>query len=667
VNSVPSPISVVLRAFLKWWWLIAVCVALGVGVGYFIRTQQVDAFQAKVTLQIGGDPRAGTTSTEGTAELVTVYSVFVRRPLVLQAVIDDLQLGITPDDLNFMMAVVTSEDAPLLEVTITDTEAGRAATIANRIARELINQSPEYSESAEEAFLRQELSLIQQQITDLRNQHDQKVAEAAALTSAFDLSQNLEERNVILDNIGQLQEIYATMSSTLNNQANRVQILEPAVPNYTPASSSATASIILAGVGGLVLSVVTIMFITFFDDRLRWEENMPDTILGVKVLGPLGLVPRNKLPLYVLSMPDTIESEVMRQVRAKIVLASGGTIPKVITVASFDSGDGKTLTASNMAAAAADSGLRTILVDGDMRKGDLHEIFRLPNVTGLSDVLSGREDIELLLSQSLLDSGYDRLTILTSGRTTTDPAALLSGPRFARVIELLSQQFDAVILDSVPTIGGPDMVFLGEVSDGVIIVVHGQRTTLSGFRRTLQTLQQSPKVNIYGVVFNRIRLQVSGTYGHGTTYYRRTPTVTPEKLSQELLQNGKRGLFNFRSNVRFDSQGERLYSVAACATRMGTSNQTVQEWLRVGYLKGEKHGRRWWIKESEISNFLSRLPRHQVQPNSNSAETYPSKANGTTPNKPEAANPSDVIRNQREALLGYVREPGRPEDDSENT
>jgi Mrp family chromosome partitioning ATPase len=232
----------------------------------------------------------------------------------------------------------------------------------------------------------------------------------------------------------------------------------------------------------------------------------------------------------------------------------------------------------------------------------------------------------------------------------------------------LSKQFDAIILDSVPTIGGPDTAFLAEASDGVVIVVHGQRTTLTGLRRTLQMLQQSQKVNVYGVVFNRVRLQVSGTYGYGTTYYRRTPTMTPEMLNQELLSTGKRRLFNFRSNVRFDSSGERLYSLAACATRLGTSNRTVQEWLRVGYLKGEKQRGRWWIREREINNFLSRLPRQRVpiQTNADFNEDYHPSANGTADGNAEVVHPTDILLNKREALLGYVREPGQPPDDSEN-
>jgi capsular exopolysaccharide synthesis family protein len=650
-----------LRALLRWWWLIAIATALGAGVGYFVRSQQADLFSSKATLLVGCDPRYCGTNYYyyDTNPMLLVYRELAHRPIILEAVAEDLQLGITATDLQYMLTVTDAENASLLELTITDTDAGRAATIANRIAQELIDYSAFSSVTEEQAFIRQQLSQIAGQIDDLRAQHDAKVAEAANLTSAYDIQQNLADRDLILENIGELQKIYADLAAGLGSDAGQVSMFEPAVPNYIPFASGSMTSVILAGVGGFMLSVVTIMIITFFDDRLRWQDNASDTVMGVKALGPLGLVPQSKLPLYVMTMPDTIESEVMRQLRAKIVLAAGGVQPRVITIASYDSGDGKTVTASNLAVATAQTGLRTLLIDGDMRKGDLHEVFRLPNVVGLSDVLISRDEIEKVLPQVLLDSGYDNLTIMTSGRASADPAALLSGPRLGRMIELLKRQFDVIIMDSVPTIGGPDTAFLAEASDGVVIVVHGQRTTQTALRRTLQMLQQGHDITIFGVVFNRIRLQVSSSYGYGYSYYRRTASLTPEKLSKELVDPKKRGLFS-RSNIRYNKQGERLYSLNACAVRLGTSTKTVEEWLRVGYLKGEKHRGRLWVKESEIDALLNRLPRQHIDFESGLAESATTNGGG----KAEAADLTSMLREQREALLDYVREPSSDDTDA---
>jgi capsular exopolysaccharide synthesis family protein len=665
VNNTPSPLPIILKALLKWWWLIAISIALGAGVGYYVRSQQPDLFTSKATLLIGCDPRyCGSGSFVEENPLLPVYAELARRPIILETVIEDLELGLSADELNGMMEIRAIPSASLLEITITDTNAGRAATIANGVARGLINSSVTGGSQQEQEFIQQELRQIENQIDDLRAQHDEMVADAANLTSAFDIQQNLTERSTILSSIGELQTIYAGLAASLGSDAAQVSQFEPAVPNYNPSASGSMVSVVLAGAGGLVLSVVTVGFITFFDDRLRWQEGSAETVMGVKVLGPLGLVPRGKLPLYVVTMPDTIESEVVRQLRAKIVLAAGGVPPKVLTVSSYDSGDGKTVAASNMAVAAAQSGLRTVLIDGDMRKGDLHEIFRLPNVFGLSDILAAREEVEKTLSQSLLDSGYDNLTIVTSGRTMADPAALVSGPRLGRVIDILKRQFDFVVIDSVPTIGGPDTAFLAECSDGVVIVVHAQRTTQAAFRRTLQMLKEGHNIRIYGVVFNRIRLQVSSGYGYGYSYYRRTQGITAEALNKEPLNTKRRGLFS-RPNISFNSQGERLYSLRACAVRLGTSTNTVEEWLRVGYLKAEKRRGRLWVKESEIDALLNRLPRQHIDLQPELGEKAHAATNGD--GRGDTTDVTSLLREQRQALLDYVREPTPPDDGESKT
>jgi capsular exopolysaccharide synthesis family protein len=345
--------------------------------------------------------------------------------------------------------------------------------------------------------------------------------------------------------------------------------------------------------------------------------------------------------------------------RAKLVLATDGAQPKVITIASYDSGDGKSVTSANLALATAESGLRTLLIDGDIRKGNLHEFFGLPNVMGLSDILAGRDELGVLLSRALLDSKFDNLTLLTAGRASSNPAVLLSKPRFGDLIRLLRGQFDAIVMDSVPTIGGPDSAFLAEHSDGVVIVVHGQRTTGRSLRRTLQTLRQGANrgVNIYGIVFNRIALQLTSTYNQ--PYYRRNLAISPEKLDQEMINAGKRpALAGRNSNVMIDPSGLRLYSVAATSVQLGVSKETMQEWVRTGFIKAEKRNRREWISETEISQLLERLPRHEL-PVGNTQPGLPTK-NAT--GKLSSGKLRDLLGGQRDALLASARDNNPTED-----
>lgn len=637
-----------LRALLKWWWLIAVAVALGVGVGYLMRTEQVPLYYARSAVIVGGSDGPVPVGIDNRE--LDGYRVLIRRTAMLQPVIDDLGLNISVGDLQGRLSVETTFNSAVIGIGITDTDPERAALIANRIVQELIAQTTDRATLLDLDFVNGQIDDIQGQITRLQTTYDELVESAAALDSAFDLNQNLIERDQIETTIQDLRELLLDLVA--NAPQSAVQVFEAATPNYFPITSNGSLDLIIAGVGGGVLAVLTIVLFAFFDDRLQWEEGGQDTVNGVRILGPLGIIPRKRLPLYVDASPQSIETEALRQVRAKAALVAGGAQPRVLTITSYDSGEGKTLTTANMALEIARSGMRTLVVDGDMRRGDIHEIFRVPNMFGLSDLLVAQESLESMLPQALVDSGYDNLTLMTAGRSMADPAALLSRPRFARLIETLRTHFDAILLDAVPTLGGPDAAFLAEASDGVIIIVNARRTRLSSLQRTLQELQQAPDVNILGVVYNRVRLQVTSKYNNN--YYRQTASLTPDQLGAEMKRPGT-GPLALRANVILGPDGERLYSITACAARLGVKKQMIREWVKTGSLQAERRLLRTWVRESSIQLLLEQRRLHNYQSAQSQAEATrqpvaDSPANGTDqlPNQ---------LREQREALLDFVQKP----------
>ena len=659
----PSPIQIIIKLALQWWWLLAISVALGGGTGYFIRAKQPDVYYARASVLFGTSFTSTQTvsSLQELNDMISIYSGLVRQPIILTPVIEKLNLNMSVDELNRHMTVTEVEKLPLLNISIASTDAASAANIANAVAQEMIDQSPTEHVSDAMKFRNQQLSDLSAQINNLKAQYDKAVAAGANLTSSYDIAQNFQEQTNTLATMRELQQLYANMGQSAGDQGNLVMsIFEPAAASTAFVVSSSIVSVLLSAAAGLILAIVTIILIWFFDDRLQWNDDL-ERVEDINVIGPLGLIPRNKLPLYADNMPDTIEVEVLRQLRAKLVLATNNAQPKVVVLTSYDSGDGKSVTSANLALVTAESGLRTLLIDGDMRKGNLHEFFGLPNVMGISDILTGRDDLNLLLSRALLDSNIDNLTLLTAGRATSNPAALLGRPRFGELIQILRGQFDAIVVDSVPTIGGPDAAFLAEHSDGVVIVVHAQRTTRRKLHLTVQSLQQgaNSKVNIYGVVFNRIALQLTSTYHQ--PYYRRNLAINRDTLNKEMITASKHPGFSGRNtNVIVDPNGIRLYSVAAASVQLGISKETLQEWVNSGHIKSEKQSRRSWISETEISNFLDRLPRHEIPVDPKVSQSQTPRKNTT--GKLSSGKLRDLMGG-RDALLASARDNDPKSDD----
>ena len=283
----------------------------------------------------------------------------------------------------------------------------------------------------------------------------------------------------------------------------------------------------------------------------------------------------------------------------------------------------------------------------------------MPNVYGLSDILASSDPISSLLSGSLIDSGFENLAVLPSGRAAEDPASLLSSVRFEELTSILRREFDAVIIDGAPTIAGLDSIFLGEHSDGVIIVLNTRHTRLSGLRRSLEGLSDAQGVQILGIVFNRVRLQVTTRYSN--YYYRRTSGLKPKRLGREM-QNPRTGLRTLSANVMLDPHSnERLFSIPASAMRLGVRKHTIRNWISTGYLVTERHYLRRWVRASTLDKMLEETMKHRTTASSPAIEEEEPVVQVASPN---GTGPLPDALRRRDAILGYASQSESPEDQS---
>jgi protein-tyrosine kinase len=188
--------------------------------------------------------------------------------------------------------------------------------------------------------------------------------------------------------------------------------------------------------------------------------------------------------------------EQYRRLAAVLHDAQSTTGLQVVMIASAVAGEGKTLTASNLALTFSESyQKRVLLIDGDLRRPTLHSVFRLETASGLADGLSSASNQKMLVRQV-----SQRLAVLPAGRPSSDPMAGLTSDRMKRLLDEARQSFDWVILDTPPVMLLPDAHLMTSMVDGTVLVVRAGSTPFELVRRAADALGRS---RIVGTVLNR--------------------------------------------------------------------------------------------------------------------------------------------------------------------
>lgn len=207
-------------------------------------------------------------------------------------------------------------------------------------------------------------------------------------------------------------------------------------------------------------------------------------------------------------------SEAYRTLRTNILFSKGANFPKVLVITSTQPNEGKTVTSCNLGLAFAQSGHKTIIIDADLRRPTIHQMFGLSRLHGFSTLLEQKSTIEEAI-QHIDECNID---IITSGPTAEDPTELLSSKALGSIVDDLKQQYDIIIIDTPPVGMVTDASILTTVSTGVILVlkegtVHGRQ-----FARVKEQLERVGG-KILGTVFNMVGNPSSGSNKYYTYYY----------------------------------------------------------------------------------------------------------------------------------------------------
>ena len=311
--------------------------------------------------------------------------------------------------------------------------------------------------------------------------------------------------------------------------ANEVSIETYSRLPKSPVGPARLRNIIVALLLSLMGGVGLAFLLDFLDDTVKSVEDVDRYIH----LPALALIPsggdkrltgiRSGPPVQgqsdttALAMINDVRSpiaESYRHLRTSLLLSSAGKPPKTILITSSQPAEGKTTTGINTAFMLAQTGAEVLMMDCDLRRPRLHAQFGLPNTKGLTTWLSGERDLKSLIQQC---DKAPNLHVLTSGPVPPNPAELLGSEEMRKLLGMLGEQYAHIIIDSPPAISFTDASILSTMVDGVIIVVHGGRSSRAVVRRTKQQLLDVG-AHIFGVVLNNVKVESHDDYYYSRYY-----------------------------------------------------------------------------------------------------------------------------------------------------
>jgi non-specific protein-tyrosine kinase len=267
---------------------------------------------------------------------------------------------------------------------------------------------------------------------------------------------------------------------------------------------------VVAVIVGLMLGLGAAFVVEYLDDSLRRTEDIK-AITGLPVLAVVPVEPPPDNRPIALSEPSEFAVEVYRGLRTSIQFLGLDTPLRVIQVTSSLPGEGKTTTATNLAVVLTQAGFDVVLVDGDLRRPCVHEVFSVPLRPGLTETLVAAETVEMAISH------LDRLHVVPAGSMAPNPSEMLSSTRFAALVKQLSSRYQYVIIDSAPVLPVADSLALSRAVDGVLVVGQANRTSKKTLNEGLSRLHQVG-APVIGLVLNRAAERSSQGYGYGYGY-----------------------------------------------------------------------------------------------------------------------------------------------------
>lgn len=326
-----------------------------------------------------------------------------------------------------------------------------------------------------------------------------------------------------------LGEEYQKKTIEVASTFSPVRVIEEARANFKPVSPNRILDIIIGCVVGTILGIGIVILLAYTDSTIYSPDELEKVGLNVFTAIPLitddMLIP-NKSEAVVTPIkaqpsphlltyfnPKSPVTESYRSLRTAVQFASVNKKVQTLLLTSSIPQEGKSTTSTNTAIVFAKNGLKTLLIDCDLRRPVEHSIFNLPKEPGLVNCLVG----SVSLSEAISETGIPNLSILTSGTIPPNPSELIGSRKMVELLGELKQSYDMIIIDSPPIGAVTDGVLLSTMTDACVLITRAKRTKIEYIEKTLEELERVG-VKPIGAVLNDF--DIAQSYGSTYKYYR---------------------------------------------------------------------------------------------------------------------------------------------------
>ncbi len=534
------------------WWLLALMLVGAAVTAFVLSRLSTPVYRATTTLLIeakGNDAMnsADYAAIRASESLAQTYASLLQSRTVAEEVYKRLDLANKPGATFGTVQANPVAGTQLIRVNADNSAPEMAALVVNTVASVFIEQNYQRQTSG----YSQSQDSLARQLDYLEGQINQTTTALAALQNAQGVAESAERarQEELLAQYNQnytslLQSIENVRLAAIQSTSNIIQV-EPAITPTRPLRPNVMLNTVVAGVLGLLAGVILALIEDFLDDTVKSPEAASQQ-LHLPIIGMVLNFDAERERLITLLKPRSPAAESFRRIRINIKYASVDHDLRTLLVTSPAPSEGKTTLAANLGVVMATDNQRTILIDGDLRRPNLHKAMGLPNRRGLSDLFIESADT---LKDAMQATGVEGLSVITSGPLPPNPSELLDSAKIGHILQEVRQQADLIIIDAPPAISLTDAIALSQRVDGVVMVLRAGRTKMALLRHAVQDLRQVG-ANIIGLVFTDID-HASNRYGQYYYYYKNYDGYyeSGDEATKELSGRKRREIFGRRNGA----------------------------------------------------------------------------------------------------------------------